>query len=126
MSQKLQTKQQFHTKWKLLIGASLLLLLVTPLNLVFGSDGLDWVVAGSFQDDWPVSSACGEWNNACVETTTEDDDGDGVHRLVADGVPAGSYEYKIVESGNWNNAHPANNVGITTDGGQVRWYFLRP
>ena len=123
MSQRMQMKYPFHLKWQLLIGASLLLLLTAPLNLVLGSDGLDWVVAGSFQDDLP-GAPCGEWDNACAATTTEDDDGDGVHRLIADGLPAGSYEYKLVESGNWDNAHPADNVAITTDGGQIRWYFL--
>ena len=109
-------------KWHLIIGASLLLLLVVPLNLVFGADGLDWVVAGSFQSALP-GAPCGDWDNTCAATTTEDVDGDGVHRLIADGLPAGTYEYKVVELGNWNNAHPANNVPVTTDGGQVRWYF---
>ena len=115
--------QRLQMKWHLLLGAALLLLLVTPLNLAFGSDGLDWVVVGNFQDDLP-GAPCGEWDNACVATTTEDDDGDAVHRLIAAGLPAGSYEYKLVESGNWDNAHPVDNVAITTDGGEVRWYFL--
>ena len=115
--------QRSVKKWQLVLGVSMLLLLAVPLNLAFGADGLDWVIAGSFQDDLP-GAPCGEWDNACAATTTEDADGDGVHRLIADGLPAGSYEYKIVESGNWNNAHPANNVAIAADGGQARWYFL--
>ena len=83
-----------------------------------------WIVAGNFQDDLPVSAACGEWNNACPETTMEDDNGDGVFRLAGDDLPAGAYEYKIVESGNWDNAYPANNVGFNADGtSQMRWYF---
>ncbi len=85
--------------------------------------GIDWVVAGSFQDDLPVSSTCGEWNNACTFTVMEDTNADGVFRFYGDGLPAGSYEYKIVESGNWNNAHPPANVPFTTDGTQMRWYF---
>ena len=84
---------------------------------------IEWVVAGNFQDDLPASSACGEWNNACPETTMEDNNGDGVFRLVGENLPAASYEYKIVESGNWDNAHPANNVPFTADGSQMRWYF---
>lgn len=110
-------------KWHWLLSASLLLLLAVPFNLVFSADGLDWVVAGNFQDDLPVSAACGEWNNACVETGMEDDNGDGVYRFLGDGLPSGSYEYKIVEFGNWDNAHPADNVALTADGSQVGWYF---
>lgn len=112
--------QKLKMKWHILIGASLLLLLAVPFNLAFGAD---WVVAGSFQDDLP-GALCGEWDNACAATTTEDVDGDGVNRLIADGLPAGTYEYKVVELGNWGNAHPVDNVSIITDGGQVRWYFL--
>ncbi len=114
--------QRLQMKWQLFIAASLLVLLVAPLNRVLGAD--NWVVAGNFQDDWSVSSACGDWNNTCAETTMEDANGDGVHRLIADGLPAGSYEYKIVEFDNWGNAHPAGNVVLPADGGQVRWYFL--
>ena len=84
---------------------------------------LTWVVAGNFQDDLPVSAACGDWNNACSETTMEDDNGDGVFRFYGDDLPAGTYEYKIVETDNWNNAHPAANVAFTADGSQMRWYF---
>lgn len=86
-------------------------------------NGIDWVVAGNFQDDLPVSNSCGEWNNACAATTMEDGNADGVFRFYGDGLPAGSYEYKIVESGNWNNSFPANNVPFTADGSQMRWYF---
>lgn len=84
---------------------------------------LSWVVAGNFQDDLPASASCGEWNNACPETTMEDDNGDGVFRLVGDDLPAGDYEYKIVETGNWDNAHPADNVPFSANGSQMRWYF---
>ncbi|MCC6604270.1 MAG: alpha amylase N-terminal ig-like domain-containing protein [Anaerolineae bacterium] len=111
--------RRLHPKWQLLFGASLLVLLVVPFNLVFGAD---WVVAGSFQDDLP-GAPCGDWDNACAATTMEDGNGDGVSRFVADGLPAGSYEYKVVESGNWGNSHPANNVSLNTNGSQVRWYF---
>src|SRR5688500_18877848 len=85
--------------------------------------GIDWVVAGNFQDDLPVSTSCGEWNNTCTQTIMEDSNADGVYRFTGDGLPAGTYEYKIVEFGNWNNAHPPQNVPFTTDGSQVRWYF---
>lgn len=84
--------------------------------------GTTWVVAGSFQDDLP-GSGCGEWDNACAGTTMEDTDGDGVFRFIGENLPAGSYEYKIVETGNWGNAHPPSNVPFTADGSQVRWYF---
>jgi hypothetical protein len=83
----------------------------------------EWVVAGSFQDDLPVSAACGEWNNTCVETGMEDNDGDGVYRFIGNDLPAGSYEYKIVEFDNWGNAHPAEDVSFTATGTQMRWYF---
>ncbi len=112
-------RRRLHLQWQLLIGASLLVLLVVPFNLVFGAD---WVVVGSFQDDLP-GGPCGDWDNTCAATTMEDGNGDGVSRFVADGLPAGTFEYKVVESGNWGNAHPANNVALTTNGSQVRWYF---
>ncbi|MGB0384249.1 MAG: pullulanase-type alpha-1,6-glucosidase [Ardenticatenaceae bacterium] len=83
----------------------------------------NWVVVGDFQDDLP-SASCGDWDNACAQTTMEDSDGDGVHRFT-NTLPAATYEYKVVESGNWDNAHPANNVAFTaTAGSEVRWYFL--
>ncbi|MFZ1400672.1 MAG: alpha amylase N-terminal ig-like domain-containing protein, partial [Candidatus Promineifilaceae bacterium] len=115
MSRRLRIK----TKWQLPLVAGLLVLLAVPLNLVFGAD---WVVAGNFQNALP-GAPCGDWDNACAATTMEDADGDGVSRLVVDGLPAGSFEYKVVELGNWNNAHPIGNVPISTSGGQVRWYF---
>ncbi|MFN2181755.1 MAG: alpha-amylase family glycosyl hydrolase, partial [Candidatus Promineifilaceae bacterium] len=87
-----------------------------------GEPAVDWVVAGDFQDAL-TGSACGNWNNSCAETTMEDDDGDGVFRLIADALPAGGYEYKIVEFNNWDNAFPADNVAFTADGSQMRWYF---
>ncbi|MCB8929368.1 MAG: alpha amylase N-terminal ig-like domain-containing protein, partial [Ardenticatenaceae bacterium] len=119
MSQKSQLARPFPKKWHLFLGLSLFLLLLVPLNLAFGAD---WVIAGNFQDDLP-GAPCGEWDNACAATTTEDTNGDGVNRLIVDGLPAGAYEYKVVELGNWNNAFPVDNVAFTTDGGQVRWYF---
>ncbi|MCA9920339.1 MAG: alpha amylase N-terminal ig-like domain-containing protein, partial [Anaerolineales bacterium] len=115
MSRKLLVK----ARWQLLFGAGLLVLLAVPLNLVFGAD---WVVAGSFQSALP-GAPCTDWNNTCAATTTEDTNADGVNRLVVDGLPAGSYDYKVVEFNNWGNAYPNDNVPITTDGGQVRWYF---
>jgi glycosidase len=111
-----------------LLAVTLLLLTVvgfigTSAPTLAAPSGIDWVVAGSFQDDLPASSTCGEWNNACTFTTMEDTNTDGVFRLYGDGLPAGAYEYKIVESGNWNNSFPANNVPFTADGTQTRWYF---
>ncbi|MCB8936802.1 MAG: alpha amylase N-terminal ig-like domain-containing protein [Ardenticatenaceae bacterium] len=119
MSQPNPRKWLFQPKWQLLLMTGLLALLVVPFNLAFSAD---WVIAGSFQNELP-GAPCGDWDNSCAATTMEDTNGDGVSRLVADGLPAGSYEYKVVELGNWGNAHPANNVAITTNGGQVRWYF---
>jgi pullulanase-type alpha-1,6-glucosidase len=83
----------------------------------------EWVVAGNFQDDLPISASCGEWNNTCAQTGMEDDDGDGVYRFVGDALPAGSYDYKIVEFDNWGNAHPADDVSFNATGAQMRWYF---
>ena len=83
----------------------------------------DFVVAGDFQDNWPTSAACGEWNNTCLETGMEDNNADGVYRWVATGIAAGSYNYKVVEFGNWGNSHPQDNVPFTTDGSEVRWYY---
>ena len=114
-------KSTAQTWGRLLAGFLFIFALVLFFNPA--SAQTTWVVAGNFQDDFPVSSSCGEWNNACPETTMEDDNGDGVFRLGGDDLAAGSYEYKIVESGNWDNAHPAANVGFTADGSQMRWYF---
>ena len=108
MSQPNPRKWLFQPKWQLLLMTGLLALLVVPFNLAFSAD---WVIAGSFQNELP-GAPCGDWDNSCAATTMEDTNGDGVSRLVADGLPAGSYEYKVVELGNWGNAHPANNVAI--------------
>ncbi|MCB9128551.1 MAG: pullulanase-type alpha-1,6-glucosidase [Ardenticatenales bacterium] len=81
---------------------------------------LDWVVTGNFQDE---ISSCADWDNACAETQMEDTDGDGVYRFVTDLLPSGIYEYKVVESGNWGNAFPPDNVIFSADGSELRWYF---
>ena len=82
----------------------------------------EWILAGDLQDAI-TSSACGNWDNACVDTAFEDNNGDGVYRFVNNGLATGSYEYKVVEYQNWGNAHPADNVAITTTGAETRWYF---
>ncbi|MFC1996128.1 alpha-amylase family glycosyl hydrolase [Chloroflexota bacterium] len=83
----------------------------------------EWVVAGNFQDDLPESTVCGEWNNTCPETMMKDENGDRIFRFVGDDLPGGSYEYKIVDLGNIDNAFPADNVIFEGDGTQMRWYF---
>jgi glycosidase len=83
-------------------------------------DSPEWVVAGSFQDE---ISSCGEWSNDCDETGMADDDGDGVYKFVADAIPAGSFEYKVVEYGNWDNAHPPSNVFLPAPGDRISFYF---
>lgn len=113
-------QEKRNVPWRLLMGCLLFLGLLSPVYSATLAEGETWVVAGNFQDE---ISGCGEWNNACPDTTMDDSDGDGVHRLVVDGLAAAGYEYKIVESGNWNNAHPADNVVLNTTGAQVRWYF---
>ncbi|MFN2137263.1 MAG: alpha-amylase family glycosyl hydrolase, partial [Candidatus Promineifilaceae bacterium] len=87
---------------------------------VSSAPAVEWVVAGDFQSELGCG---GNWNNTCAATTMEDLNGDGVFRLLADGLPAGGYEYKIVESNNWDNAYPPGNVPFTAGGGQMRWYF---
>ena len=92
MSQKLPNKWIVQPKCQLLLMLGLLMLLVVPFNLAFGAD---WVVAGNFQDDLP-GAACGDWDNACAATTTEDADGDGVNRLIVDGLPAGTTLFRWI------------------------------
>ena len=82
----------------------------------------EWVLAGNLQDEL-TAGTCGEWDNACVDTAFADNDGDGVYRFASSSLPAGSYEYKVVEYQNWDNAHPADNVALAATGDEARWYF---
>ncbi len=112
----------------LMIGVALALLVFTALpgyaalfpRAAAQTEGIAWVVAGDLQSE---VSTCGDWNNACDATTMEDSNADGVYRFVTSTLPVGTYEYKIVEYNNWDNAFPANNVQLPSLGGEVRWYF---
>ncbi|MCA9948795.1 MAG: hypothetical protein KDE48_04060, partial [Anaerolineales bacterium] len=108
--------------WGRLLGGCLV---IFSLVLFFNPTAAQttWVVAGSFQSELPVSATCGNWNNTCLETTMEDTNGDGVFRLEGENLPPAVYEYKIVESGNWDNAYPADNIPFSAGENPVRWYF---
>ena len=65
-------------------------------------------VAGSFESEIGGS----DWSNNDPLTNLVDVNGDGVWKFSTT-VPAGSYEYKVVEDGDWGKAYPANNVPLT-------------
>ena len=77
-------------------------------------------VAGSFEESLGGSN----WANNDALTNMNDANSDGVWKFTATLPTAGSYEYKIVENGDWGTSYPANNVGFTVTAGQeVRWYY---
>ncbi|MDX1665039.1 MAG: alpha amylase N-terminal ig-like domain-containing protein [Candidatus Promineifilaceae bacterium] len=118
--------------WPVMLGALMCALLLALLGTGGGAESALaeadpaapaqdlWVVAGDFQSE---ISTCGDWTNTCDATLMEDENGDGVYRFVTDTIPAGNYEYKVVEYDNWGNAYPASNVSLAADGGEVRFYF---
>ncbi len=77
-------------------------------------------VAGSFESE--IGGA--DWSNNDALTNLADANNDEVWKFSA-AVPAGNYEYKIVEDGDWSKAYPASNVPFTVsaDGKGVTWYY---
>ena len=77
-------------------------------------------VAGNFESE----IGGGDWTNNDPATDLADTNTDGVWKFSAAIPPAGTYEYKIVEDGDWGKAYPANNVPFTVTAGQtVTWYY---
>ncbi|HEY1015037.1 MAG TPA: alpha amylase N-terminal ig-like domain-containing protein [Herpetosiphonaceae bacterium] len=79
------------------------------LIAVNGAGGGNWCAAGSFQG----------WNNASTPLNDAGANGDllggdGVYGLDVTIPAAGRYEWKAVECGNWNNAHPPINSWFVT------------
>ena len=76
-------------------------------------------VAGSFESEIGGN----DWSNNDPLTNLTDANGDGVWKFAAS-VPAGNYEYKVVEDGDWGKAYPANNAPLApAANGEVRWYY---
>ncbi|MCX6029019.1 MAG: alpha-amylase family glycosyl hydrolase [Chloroflexi bacterium] len=78
-------------------------------------------VAGSFEHLLGGS----DWSNNDALTNLADANGDGVWKYDATIPTAGTYEYKIVEDGDWGKAYPADNVPFTisSDGKSAKWYY---
>ena len=78
-------------------------------------------VAGSFEH----LIGGNDWSNNDPLTDMADANGDNVWKFDATIPTAGTYEYKIVEDGDWGKAYPADNVPFTlsADGTGVKWYY---
>ncbi len=108
-------------RWfSLLTVLALLLGAITPLAAAPAAPDVTQVnVAGSFESEIGGN----DWSNNDPLTNLSDANGDGVWKFSAT-VPAGNYEYKIVEDGDWGKAYPANNVPVVlAANGEVRWYY---
>lgn len=69
--------------------------------------------------EWCVAGDLNGWNNNLdhmLDDGTNGDliAGDGVYSLLMPIPSAGTYVWKAVECGNWDNAHPAQNSWVTT------------
>jgi len=110
-------------RWfSLLTVVAMLLGTVAPLGAAsLAAPALSQVnVAGSFEHLLGGS----DWSNNDAATDLTDANGDGVWKFTATLSTAGTYEYKIVEDGDWSKAFPATNVPFTVaDNQEVRWYY---
>jgi glycosidase len=73
------------------------------------TNSLTWCVAGDF-NGWDNSSTPLNDNRQNGDLFA----GDGIHARTVTIADAGRYEFKIVECGNWGNAHPSENSWFFT------------
>jgi pullulanase-type alpha-1,6-glucosidase len=79
-------------------------------------------VAGSFQSEMGCS---GDWQPECLRSWLQDPDGDGVYAYMAQGVPEGSYEYKVALDEGWDVSYPSSNkaFSVPAGGSDVTFYY---
>lgn len=84
-----------------------------------------YTVPGSFNSEIGCS---GDWQPECLRTFMSDVDSNGVFTFVTEGIPAGSYEFKIATNESWNNPNygqggGAANVPFSIPGAGYRVTF---
>ncbi len=86
----------------------------------------------TFPGNYPAAAGLGnDWDPSNEATKGTDDNSDGVYKFVTDAIPAGSYEFKATVGGTWDENYGVNgvpggpNVGFTTAGGTVHFYYDR-
>jgi glycosidase len=84
-----------------------------------------YTVPGSFNSE----IGCGDdWQPECLRTFMSDVDGDGIFTFATEGIPQGSYEFKIATNESWSNPNYGqgggpNNVPFTVPGPGFRVTF---